>query len=260
MTTDVLTVPLSPFPSPLPVWIKRITASMELDVSKLTATDWYAIGLTSFLVLLALRRVIRIILHCICPPAFRIYRLPIFSRLGRRISQWAVRCLAYRGPFRRGSSVDILTWAHFLVFILYLTSNLSCTIIGAVDVAEACLRAGRLAFINLLILYVGPCLDFIASVLRLRLRVQRRIHASVGYVVAILSTVHAVGAFSRHGWSAVDQEYNLYAALVMSSLSVIAFLELTSNRLLSESASPSYLSGLSRHGFLMKCYCPFTTS
>ncbi|KNB18242.1 hypothetical protein FOXG_15957 [Fusarium oxysporum f. sp. lycopersici 4287] len=199
MATDVLAVPL-------PVWIKRITASMELDVSILTITDWYAIGLTGFLVLLALRRAIRIILRCICPPVLR--------RLGRRISQWAVRCLAYRGPFRRGSSVDIITWAHILIFLSYLTSNLSCIIIGAGDVVEACSRAGKLAFINLIILYIGPCLDFIASVLRFRLRVQRRIHAGAGYVVAILSTIHAVGAFSRHGLSAIDQGHSLYATLV----------------------------------------------
>ncbi|EXA31037.1 hypothetical protein FOVG_17633 [Fusarium oxysporum f. sp. pisi HDV247] len=183
---------------------------MELDVSILTITDWYAIGLTGFLVLLALRRAIRIILRCICPPALR--------RLGRRISQWAVRCLAYRGPFRRGSSVDIITWAHILIFLSYLTSNLSCIIIGAGNVAEACSRAGKLAFINLLILYIGPCLDFIASVLRFRLRVQRRIHAGAGYVVAILSTIHAVGAFSRHGLSAIDQGHNLYATLALAGI------------------------------------------
>ncbi|KAH7228605.1 uncharacterized protein BKA55DRAFT_526647 [Fusarium redolens] len=183
---------------------------MELDVSVLTITDWYGIGLTGFLVLLALRRAIRIILRCICPPVLR--------RLGRRISQWAVRFLAYRGPFRRGSSVDIITWAHILIFLSYLTSNLSCIVIGAGDVAEACFRAGKLAFINLIVLYIGPCLDFIASVLRFRLRVQRRIHAGAGYVVAILSTIHAVGAFSRHGWSAVDQGHNLYATLALAGI------------------------------------------
>ncbi|KAF4964420.1 hypothetical protein FSARC_7655 [Fusarium sarcochroum] len=116
---------------------------MEFDVSILTVTDW----------------------------------LPIFGRLRRRISQWTVRRLAYRGPFRRGSSVDIITWAHLLMFISYLTSNLCCIIIGAGDVAEACSRAG--------------------------------------YVVAILATIHAVGAFSRHGWSAIDQEHDLYAALAL---------------------------------------------
>ncbi|KAG8665062.1 uncharacterized protein FPOAC1_013040 [Fusarium poae] len=191
---------------------------MELDVSILTVTDWYAIGLTGFLVLLALRRVIRIILRCLCPPALRIYRLPFFGRLGRRISQWVVMRLAYRGPFRRGSSVDIITWAHLFMFIFYLAPNLCCVLINAKDIAEACSRAGKLAFINLIIMYISPCLDFIASVLRFRLRAQRRIHASVGYVVAMLSTIHVVGSFSRHGWSIVNQEHNRYAALALAGI------------------------------------------
>jgi hypothetical protein len=88
---------------------------MELDVNSLPVIGLYTIGLTSFLALLALRRIIQIILRCICPPSLLVYRLSICGRPRRRISHCAVTYLAYRGPFCHRRSVDTNTRAHLLM-------------------------------------------------------------------------------------------------------------------------------------------------
>ncbi|EEU38547.1 uncharacterized protein NECHADRAFT_55169 [Fusarium vanettenii 77-13-4] len=194
---------------------------MKLDFS---ITDWYAFGLAIILSLLALRRAIATVFRFICPLAFQIWNFQAFYRIRKRVSQWSVKHLVYRSFFRHGSSLDTFTRAHTILFLSYLVSNLGYVLINTLDTAEAFSRAGVLAVINAVLLYVGPCLDFVATVLHLRLRIQKQIHATAGYMVAVLCTIHAAGIFSRYGWSAMDETHNLLAALVVALLGVYLML------------------------------------
>jgi hypothetical protein len=80
--------------------------------------------------------------------------------------------------------------------------------------SEAYARAGTLAIINMILLYSGPCFGFVAGILGLPLRIYQQVHASAGYMVAILASLHAVGTVIIKGGFAMNNVHNLLALLV----------------------------------------------
>lgn len=177
-------------------------------------TGLYTVGIISLLTLLALRPVVFSGFNLACPPFLRLWEFDMLIRLKRRATGWAMRRILYRNIFKQGSSLSTYTRASIICIMVHLSINIACLFINISKSEEVFSRAGKLAIANAILLYLGPCLDFSASILHIRLRAQRQLHASTGYVVATLSILHAAGAFSKRGWSAIDQTRDLLAALV----------------------------------------------
>jgi hypothetical protein len=175
----------------------------------------YTIGILGMLILVTLRYPILWGLNTACPPFLRLWKAPVFIDIRRRAHGCVLRYILYKNTFRRGSSWDSHTRAHVVFIVLHLTLNIVCAFVSASSSEEVFSRAGKLAVANAVLLYLGPCLDFSASILCIRLRTQRQLHASAGYVVATLSTIHAAGAFYKQGWLAIEGFHDLLAAIVL---------------------------------------------
>lgn len=184
-------------------------------VLNITTTSGYALGLTGLFTIMALRSLILRVVWLLFPPILTmIWKLRPFIRLARRTSDWLTNHLVYRSFFRSGSSVDIYNRAHTIISISYLTANLSCILFQMTSWSEACARTGTLAVINMILLYSSPCFGFIADILGLPLRIHHQVHASAGYMVGILASLHAVGTVIVKGSFATNNVQNLLALLI----------------------------------------------
>ncbi|KAH7112390.1 hypothetical protein EDB81DRAFT_848884 [Dactylonectria macrodidyma] len=190
--------------------------------TQLNATLGYAVGLSGLLVTIALRSFILRLLRLLSPPILTvIWEIRTFTRLAREISDWVTKHLLYRSFFRSKSSVDTCSRAQTILFTSYLVANLTCVFIGAKDWSEACSRAGSLATINALLLYVGPCFSFAAGILRLRLRIYHKVHASAGFMVCILASFHAVGAVSTRRGFSLNEIGNILAVFGLGGICLL---------------------------------------
>ncbi|CVL09004.1 uncharacterized protein FMAN_14282 [Fusarium mangiferae] len=202
-----------------PIGLRYLLDSMQLlpttkDVFGST-TGLYTIGIIALLILLALRPVIifglKLALSCSKKPL----EFAMLIRVRRRVTGWAMRRILYRKIFRRGSSLDTYTRAQIMFIMFHLSINFAFILVNISSSEEVFSRAGKLAIANAILLYLGPGLDFSTSVLRIGLRAQKQLHASAGYVVVVLSILHAAGAFSKRGWLAVEQIRDLLPALAL---------------------------------------------
>lgn len=86
------------------------------------------------------------------------------------------------GPWSRGM---------VLIQIVYWAATLFCTCFRIGSPSEATTRTGVLSLINLVPLYFGFQLSFIADVLGVSLRLWRQLHGTLGVMAVVLALVHA---------------------------------------------------------------------
>ncbi|KAI6080158.1 ferric-chelate reductase [Hypoxylon rubiginosum] len=93
------------------------------------------------------------------------------------------------------------------------------------DISQAGLRAGTLSLINLIFLYAGPHLSFLADVLGVSLYTFRRLHASAGGAALALAIFHCiVGAAERGGFSfATSQNAFAFTAIMTLCVQAVVF-------------------------------------
>ena len=103
---------------------------------------------------------------------FRQFVYPVFVRRHYILGPWA----------RYGSATRLL----------YLGLNAFCAIYKISSRAEASLRTGQLSLINLMPLYFGLHLGFLADVLGISSDSCRALHATTGIVTAITSFLHVI--------------------------------------------------------------------
>ena len=85
-------------------------------------------------------------------------------------------------------------WSVFdvLIQVIYLTANIFCLSFRAANVSEAGLRAATLSLINLIPLFSGPHLAFLADLLGMSWDTCRSVHRSSGFVSLALAVFHIV--------------------------------------------------------------------
>lgn len=86
------------------------------------------------------------------------------------------------------------TLQHMTALLVYMSANVICTFFGSSSLAEASLRAGRLAVVNAAVLYAGLHLGFLGDRVGVGVITYRRIHSVVSLIVLMLSAFHVVVA------------------------------------------------------------------
>lgn len=173
----------------------------------------YGMGLCGSLLLMALLPYTHIALKYTCPLIFEVGKLPPLLRLGNLLSR-GLKHLAYRCIATRSGILKSWSVGNSLLVAAYLAANLTCIFIDLPTTEKAGARAGTLALINMLILYLGPCLSFIADVLHISLRAHRRIHAYAGRIVLMLTIFHTIVAVIRQGSFSLKETRNIWPFVV----------------------------------------------
>jgi hypothetical protein len=108
-----------------------------------------------------------------------------------------------------------------MIQLIYLGVNLFCvsvvelswTGLRASTFSDAGRRAGTLAEVNAISLFVGPHLAFLADRLGLSLKAIRGVHRSAGFMTAALVLLYAMAAASD-GPLPLDVPKNMFVAIV----------------------------------------------
>ena len=108
-----------------------------------------------------------------------------------------------------------------MIQLAYLAVNLICILVvelswdglRAATFSDAGRRASTLAEVNMIPLFAGPHLAFLADRLGLSLKTIRGIHRSAGWMTAALVLLHAMAAASD-GPLPLDVSQNLFAVVV----------------------------------------------
>ncbi|KAG9231529.1 hypothetical protein BJ875DRAFT_342974, partial [Amylocarpus encephaloides] len=110
------------------------------------------------------------------------------------------------------------TRADLIIQLSYITSNCFCLIFRVTDITTAGIRAGHLSLINILPLFLGPHLRFIADVLSVSLSKFRLIHRYARLMSFGLVCLHVLAIAVSRTKFALDSTTNISAAVVITSL------------------------------------------
>ena len=112
------------------------------------------------------------------------------------------------GPWSRGA---------MLLRVLHVTVNIFCTGFKIGSIAEAADRTGTLSLINMIPLFLGPHLSFLASTVGLSLKTFQAVHGWSALVSVLLGATHTI--FSLHSSSfSLKQSICRYGLIVCVSL------------------------------------------
>lgn len=125
--------------------------------------------------------------------------IPRLPKLFKGVSTWVLKHLVFPYVLDRHRTVGPWTRAAVLVHLAYIAANVCCLGFRASSVSEAGLRAETLSLINMVPLFAGAHMSFLADTFGLSLNSVRRIHRSVGWMSFSLalfygSTVVIAGA------------------------------------------------------------------
>lgn len=120
------------------------------------------------------------------------YLLPLFRKVTKSLSIFAVRFFAYSFILSRHGWVGPWTVGAAVIQGAYITANLLCVLFRVSSFPEAALRAGRLSLINMMPLFLSPHLGLLADLFGLSIRGFRKIHYSSGGVSFALMLFHVV--------------------------------------------------------------------
>ena len=155
--------------------------------SGMDITQGYAVALGGVLATLALASLL---------PTKSLSSFSYLPPIARPPLRRAVRYLIYPYVLRRHQFLGPWTWADVMVQLVYITGNAFCVGFRS-SFAEAGLRSGSLSLINLIPLYLGPHLGFLADLLGLSLSTFRRVHRSAGLLSSCLVLFHALAVINR---------------------------------------------------------------
>lgn len=177
---------------------------------KFESPDIYGISLSGLLLFKAIAPYLR-------------YISPVNPEIVKILApEWAQRLyeqLIYRTAIRERSCSSSWTLMRVLLCLCFVGANICCVLVNSSSLADAAARCGELALCNMLLLYTGPSLSFVAHLLHIRLYSLYHIHSLAGVVVVLLTAFHsAAGAISK-GDFPLNEGSNLWAFIVTMSTS-----------------------------------------
>lgn len=118
------------------------------------------------------------------------------SRYIRRILQDSIIAFLFRHavyPLCVSRHTLLGPWSRGMVLIqvIYWTTTLFFSCFRIRSSSEAASRTGVLSLINLVPLYFGFQLSFVADILGVSIRLWRQLHGTLGVMAAVLALVHA---------------------------------------------------------------------
>lgn len=111
----------------------------------------------------------------------------------------------FLGPWSRAS---------FIFQQIYWSLNILCLSYKVSDLSEAGMRAGTLSLINLIPLYSGLHLSFLADMLGLSVRTYTKLHGSIGVTSGALAAFHIGVALAGSKHASFNSESRLYGLIV----------------------------------------------
>ncbi|PVH70391.1 cell surface metalloreductase [Cadophora sp. DSE1049] len=135
--------------------------------------------------------------------------------------------LTYPQILLRHSSFGPWSLAGIIVHTAYITANVYCLGFWKLTAAKVGLRAANLALINMMPLYLGPHLSFLADLLGVSLKSFRMVHRSAGMMSFVLVLLHILVVIARgtSGFSLSVPE-NLYGVVGGSALPLLILLSI----------------------------------
>ena len=152
--------------------------------------------------------------------------IPWIARLVRYLSRLMSKHMIYGYVLHRHRLLGPWSRAGVLLQLIYIAGNVACFSLGLSrkngqisTFSQAGLRAGSLSTINLIPLFAGPHLDFLADLLGLNLNTIRQIHRSTGVMTVLLAVFHVIVAVASGPSFALGLHQNLFAVIVRAQAS-----------------------------------------
>jgi hypothetical protein len=188
--------------------ISQSQTALTIDI-----TLGYAIAVGGVLLLLGLTNLLP------CIPYLIPFARPFFYRTFRYLTYpYLVRRHRFLGPW---------TLADIIIQFIYIASNSFClgfrvSRLGfrVASIAEAGIQAGILLLINMIPLFLGPHLSFLADILGVSLSTFRHIHRSAGLMFPGLVLFHALVIVTSGTAFASSDTKNLPAVIVSTQLAL----------------------------------------
>jgi hypothetical protein len=136
------------------------------------------------------------------------YVLPVFLHLQRAISLFTTKILYYTFVLRRHKWLGPWTVVAVVAQGTYIIANLTSLLFRVSSFSEVALRAGKLALINLLPLFLSPNLGFLADLFGISLRSLHQVYRSFEGMSFALTLVHVCPILLR------NEQRDLYTFMV----------------------------------------------
>jgi hypothetical protein len=143
-----------------------------------------------------------------------VHLLPYISPLVTYVSVSISKHLTYPYLIERHRIVGPWTRAGVVMQLVYVAANLFCAGFGASTIADAGLRAGTLAVVNMIPLFAAPHFAFAADLIGMSLKTIRGIHRSAGFMVFLLGLLHVVTVVASNVSLHLDLTRDLFAVIV----------------------------------------------
>ena len=127
---------------------------------------------------------------------------------------WILRHIVYPFFLRRHRLIGPWSRRGLILRSIYLLTNIFCSSYRTQSIVEAGNRTGILSLINLMPVFFGPHLDFLAGLMGVSLHNLHTVHGSAAVVSVLLSAAHAL--FSVYGgqWNTLAWSPHLYGLIV----------------------------------------------
>jgi hypothetical protein len=145
---------------------------------------------------------------------FLLNSLPYITGLAEYLLMLTSKHLTYPYLLSRHRLLGPWSRAGFGLQLIYIVANILCLSFQTASLSGVGLRAGSLSLINMIPLFAGPHLSYLADLLGLTLRTFRCIHRSAGLMSFSLAIVHVSIAFASRPSFDLNVAGNLFAVIV----------------------------------------------
>jgi len=139
---------------------------------------------------------------------------PHMAQLIKHVSLFTSKHLTYPHLISRHRFLGLWTRADVLVQLIYVAANVFCLSFQAPTVSQAGLRAGTLSLINMVPLFAGFHISFLADLLGVSITTYRRIHRSLGLMSFVLVLFHVLVAVTSGTSFSLATGQHLFALIV----------------------------------------------
>ena len=186
----------------------------------------YALGFGALFGLIAVCHGFQELRRYFRSPAENVEKKSFLSKATACVQRLILRKLVYPSFLNRKAWTERWSRGDALILVFYFGANVTCLALSP-DIATAGRRAGTLALVNMILLFAGPHLSFIADILNVSIRQYKRIHAAAGMVTLTLAAFHSVVGAIEGVRLRLSKPSELYALIVSYHLQSCSTFALT---------------------------------
>jgi hypothetical protein len=152
---------------------------------------------------------------------FLIAILPFLMPYIGKIYLWVLKYFVYLQFLRRHQFLGPWTLTDIFIQLAYIVINVFCFSfrlsgfrLHVSSISDAGLGAGNLSLINMIPLFLGPHLSFMAGLFGVSLNTYRRVHRSAGLMSFVLLLFHVLTVVGVKTAFPLSDSANLYGLIV----------------------------------------------